>query len=170
MRDQVEGCHSHDSETKIKIQWMDRIVQTIISIENLPGSKVGHFSRGLIREFVELVWNYCEERFTPITERVRMNHEVYDYNEDLEGYKRRRRSCSPHQRSRSPLFVTIPASADLADEDDLNRNSTLMDSNSNFTDSCPDMANYLNDSLIKLGINEKQVDLLSANILLLLAS
>ena len=156
MRDQVEGCNSLESATKIKIQWMDKIVQTIISIENLPGSKVGQFSRGLIREFVELAWIYCEERFTPVTERSRTDHDIYDYNQHLECYKRKRRSCSPRQRSRSPLFVTIPASS-TDDKDDLNRNSTVMDSNSNYTESSPDMANYLNDSLIKLGINEKQV-------------
>ena len=158
MNDQVEGCNSLESATKIKIQWMDKIVQTIISIENLPGSKVGQFSRGLIREFVELAWIYCEERFTPVTERSRTDHDIYDYNQHLEDYKRRKRSFSPRRRSRSrsPLFITFPASS-TEDKDDLNRNSTVMDSNSNYTESCPDMANYLNDSLIKLGINEKQV-------------
>ena len=153
MREQVEGCHSQEDETKTKIQWMDRLVQSIISIENLPGSKVGVFSRGLIREFVELAWIYCE-KFCPT---FRTSHK----DQDLKDYKRKR-SSSPHRRSKSPLFITIPASTgseEPNDQDYQNRNSTLVDKNSNYTstEACPDMANYLQDSLVKLGINEKQV-------------
>ena len=157
MKDQVEGCHSQERETIIKTQWMDTIVQTIISIENIPGSKVGQLSRGLIREVVELSWIYCEQRFAPEAGRSRTDEETYDYNE---GNKRRRRSRSPRRRSMSPLFITIPASsvsADLDDRDDPIGTSTLLDKNSNYTKPSPDMATYLHESLINLGIHEKQV-------------
>ena len=62
MQSKVEICHSSDFEKRVKVDWMDSIVQSFIKLENLPGALVKEQPRSWARDIVEAAWKFFIRR------------------------------------------------------------------------------------------------------------
>ena len=62
MQSKVEICRSSDFEKRVKLEWMDCLVQGFIKRENLPGAVVKEQPRGWARDLVEAAWRFFSRR------------------------------------------------------------------------------------------------------------
>jgi len=158
MKHKVEICESKEFEVRVKTEWMDQLLMSIIKCDNLPGNRVKNYPRGWIRDIVENSWKFFFRGQSGGNKRQRRSmspdHKTSrynEYNEEIKDYKRIRGSSrSASSTSYSPQS---PVSSDY------NRNPSGQDINeNNNTDSDTDMFIYLTDSLTKLGLERKKAE------------
>jgi len=180
MKHKVEITESKVFEVRVKTEWMDQLLMSIIKCQNLPGNRVKNYPRGWIRDIVENSWRFFHRSQSGTSKRQRRSRSPDDkttrydvYNEEIKDYKRMRRiSQSPsgsQSTSRSPPHSDLergtrysPQSPD-SDSRDFNRNSNVQDKNGN-KNSDADMFIYLTDSLTRLGLERKKAEKVSNKI------
>ena len=58
MRQQAEICRSSDDEQRVKIDWMDGLVQGLLKLDNLPYAVAKEFPRAWARDASEKAWKF----------------------------------------------------------------------------------------------------------------
>ena len=162
MSSQVEICRSYDFEKRVKLDWMDSLVQGLIKLEDLPGVLVKEQPRSWARDIVEVAWTFftrssAKRSYSCSSDDSRSTRDGEDSNTV---FKRPRR-VSPSSTAGTRSSSTDSRSSNSS-RTDMNDNSESQShdaeetrrSNNNREE---DMAKYLDQTLQGVGIPKSKV-------------
>ena len=163
MKSQVEICRSYDFEKRVKLDWMDSLVQGLIKLEDLPGALVKEQPRSWARDIVEVAWTFFTRRSAKRSYSCSSDdsRSTRDGDNPNTVFKRPRRVSPSSAGTRSSSSDSRGSNSSRTDmNDNHNTESQSQDaeetrrSNNNREE---DMAKYLDQTLQGVGIPRSKV-------------
>ena len=162
MQSKVEICRSSDFEKRVKVDWMDSIVQSFIKLENLPGALVKEQPRSWARDIVEAAWKFFIRRspkgsYSSSSDEARSTR---GRKESSRVFKRPRLvSPSSSSRTRSSSSDSRCSRGSRTDQNDnpKSKSQDTKESKGSTIKREEDMAKYLDQTLQGVGIPRSKV-------------
>lgn len=163
MQSKVEICRSSDFEKRVKLEWMDCLVQGFIKRENLPGAVVKEQPRGWARDLVEAAWRFFSRRSPKRSSSSSSDdaHSTRGRKETNSVFKRPRRvSPSSSSTTRSSSSDSRCSRSSRTDQNDNleSKSQDVEEPRGSTVNREEDMAKYLDTTLKGVGIPKAKAE------------